>query len=194
MARKREFDKDAVLQQAMLLFWARGYEATSIRELKQAMGISSSSMYEAFGDKRGIFLQALARFCELERAQIAQMARQAPSATVFIEGLFSSVERIAVGTPQTNGSMAFNAMVEFGTQDADVTELLLSHYLGIAEIITAVLAQAQARQHIHTQAAPEHLAHTILSALYGVVTLKGAKPDFAHSGAVGTMMVKLLNS
>ena len=44
MARIREFNKDEVIDRAMMLFWAQGYEVTSIRDLKETMGISSSSM------------------------------------------------------------------------------------------------------------------------------------------------------
>src|SRR5690554_1038604 len=100
MARPREFDKDEVIERAMLLFWEQGYEATSIRDLKKAMGISSSSMYEVFGDKRGIFLLALARFCELERGRIAQMAADAPTPQHFIEQLFATIEVITQPTPR----------------------------------------------------------------------------------------------
>lgn len=55
IARKREFDKDAVSQRVMLLFGDKGYEATSIRDLLNAIGINSSTC-EMFGDKRGVFL------------------------------------------------------------------------------------------------------------------------------------------
>jgi TetR/AcrR family transcriptional repressor of nem operon len=65
MARQREFNKEEVLEQAMMVFWVQGYEATSVRDLQAATGISSSSMYEAFGDKRRLFLATLARYCAL---------------------------------------------------------------------------------------------------------------------------------
>ncbi len=194
MARQREFDKDAVIERAMLLFWQQGYEATSIRDLKEAMGISSSSMYEAFGDKRGIYLLALARFCAQERARIVQMAADAPTPQQFVERLFASVEELAQAYAHAQGSMAFNAMVEFGTLDADVTSLLLEHYFGIAAIIAGVLAQGQAAGGIASREAPQHLAFTILSALQGVATVKGVKPDFAHVRAITQVILRLLDA
>lgn len=58
MARPRSFDRDAALEQAMLLFWERGYDETSIGDLTAAMGIAAPSLYAAFGDKRRLFQEA----------------------------------------------------------------------------------------------------------------------------------------
>jgi AcrR family transcriptional regulator len=62
MARPRSFDRDAALEQAMLAFWANGYEGTSISDLTRAMGIAAPSLYAAFGDKRSLFAEAVARY------------------------------------------------------------------------------------------------------------------------------------
>lgn len=194
MARKREFDKDAVLEQAMLVFWKQGYEATSIRTLQDAMGISSSSLYETFGDKHSIFLAALARFCARERDQTAAQAREATSATQFIEQLFAGAEVIVQNDSSTYGSMAFNTMVEFGMRDADVTKLLFAHYLAIADIVAGVLKEAQRTGAITAREDPLQLAHVILSALQGFVTVKGMKPDFAYGDAFKQVIIRLLNS
>lgn len=195
MPRQRAFNKEDVIEQAMLLFWAKGYEATSIRDLKDRMRISSSSMYEVFGDKRGIFLLALARFCEIERERISQMAASAPTPQALIEALFASVEEvIQPHSVQTQGSLAFNTMVEFGTRDADITPLLLNHYFGIAEIIAERIAQGQSSGAIVSQDDPLQIAHTILSTLQGVATIKGVKPDFDYVQSITRMILKLLNS
>ena len=63
MARLREFDEDKVIDAVVDCFWARGYEATSVRELADCMGISGASLYNAFGDKRALFVTALERYC-----------------------------------------------------------------------------------------------------------------------------------
>jgi len=62
MARPREFDIDAALDRAMEVFWAKGYEASSLHDLLEAMGIARGSLYKAFKDKRSIYLAALDRY------------------------------------------------------------------------------------------------------------------------------------
>ena len=59
MARPREFDESAALDAAVDCFWREGYEATSVRDLAARMGITGTSLYNAFGDKRSLFRQAL---------------------------------------------------------------------------------------------------------------------------------------
>ena len=59
MARPREFDRDAALTAAIEMFWSKGFAATSTEDLVQAMGIGRQSFYNAFGDKRRLYLEAL---------------------------------------------------------------------------------------------------------------------------------------
>ena len=192
MPRKREFDKDNVIAQAMLVFWEKGYEATSVHDLKQAMGISTSSMYETFNDKRGIFLEALAHFCELERQQLTELAQETTSDLQLVERIFDSIEQIAQNTSENYGSLAFNAMVEFGTRDTDVTEVIFNHYFAIAEIIAEVLTKSQTTDNITRQHQPLHLAHLILSTLHGLVAVKGAKPSYDYIEPIKQIILSLL--
>ena len=64
MARPREFDVDAVLDRATELFWARGYEATSVQELVDTLGVNRASLYATFGDKAQLFEAVLRRYGE----------------------------------------------------------------------------------------------------------------------------------
>src|ERR1035438_2174233 len=56
------FDREAALNEAMLLFWRHGFEATSVNDLTKAMGITPPSLYTAFGDKKQLFLEAIQRY------------------------------------------------------------------------------------------------------------------------------------
>ncbi len=81
------FDKDAALEAAMLLFWERGYEGTSMADLTQAMGLSPSSIYAAFGDKQALFSLAVKRYMD-SRAQYATRALEEPTLERVIRALF----------------------------------------------------------------------------------------------------------
>lgn len=62
VGRPRTFDVEAVLEAAMLLFWEQGYEATSLAQLREATGLSSASLYGAFGSKEGLFEKAVEHY------------------------------------------------------------------------------------------------------------------------------------
>jgi hypothetical protein len=59
MARPREFDEAAVLDAAIMRFWQRGYEATSVRDLADEMNITRANLYNPFGDKRSLYVRPL---------------------------------------------------------------------------------------------------------------------------------------
>lgn len=96
------FSKDAALEAAMLLFWERGFEGTSMADLTQAMGLSPSSIYAAFGDKHALFSRAVKRYMNI-RAQYATKALEEPTLKKFIRALFDNTVAFltAPGHPPT---------------------------------------------------------------------------------------------
>jgi AcrR family transcriptional regulator len=81
------FDKNAALEAAMLLFWERGFEGTSMADLTQAMRLSPSSIYAAFGDKHALFSTAAKRYLET-RLQYEADALAEPTLDKVVRGLF----------------------------------------------------------------------------------------------------------
>lgn len=78
--RPRSFDRQAVLRQAMNVFWAKGYDATSLADLTSAMGINPPSLYAAFGSKENLFREAIALYSTSEGDDIWSGIEQAPTA------------------------------------------------------------------------------------------------------------------
>ncbi|MGC1167883.1 MAG: TetR/AcrR family transcriptional regulator, partial [Candidatus Acidiferrales bacterium] len=83
------FDKDAALDAAMLLFWERGFEGTSMADLTQAMGLNPSSIYAAFGDKRALFALVARRYVD-DPAQYAARALAKPTLKGVLRALFDN--------------------------------------------------------------------------------------------------------
>ena len=82
--RPREFSGDDALHAAMVLFWKRGYEGTSVAELADVMGISKPSLYAAFGDKESLFRKAVLLYTNASADEYAQ-ALELPSAKQVAE-------------------------------------------------------------------------------------------------------------
>jgi AcrR family transcriptional regulator len=101
------FDKEAALEAAMLLFWERGFEGTSMANLTQAMGLNPSSIYAAFGDKHALFSLAVRRYLET-RARYAEEALAEPTLDKVIRALFDNTVAFltAPGHPSTCMTLA----------------------------------------------------------------------------------------
>ena len=74
MARSKEFDEEHALALAMDLFWRQGYENTSLADLIQEMGIARQSLYDTFGDKRTLYLKAMAFYRQRTNSSRSPMA------------------------------------------------------------------------------------------------------------------------
>ena len=83
--RPRSFDREVALRRAMELFWAKGYDGTSLSALTAAMGINSPSLYAAFGSKEALFREAVRLYGESEGGRIWASLKKAPTAREGIE-------------------------------------------------------------------------------------------------------------
>ncbi|MDD1057006.1 TetR/AcrR family transcriptional regulator [Streptomyces cocklensis] len=83
---RRAFDRDEALETAMTEFWRYGYEATSVAALTQAMGINPPSLYAAFGNKRQLFSEAVARYAGTHGSYGARALAE-PTARAAVERL-----------------------------------------------------------------------------------------------------------
>lgn len=101
--RPRSFDREAALDAAMRVFWSKGYEGASLAELTEAMGINPPSLYAAFGDKEGLFLEAAARY-EAAVREACPYADE-PSAREAVERLLTDLVGVFTGTGHPRGCM-----------------------------------------------------------------------------------------
>ena len=83
--RPRAFDRDQALEQAMEVFWRKGYDATSISDLTEAMGINPPSLYAAFGDKEKLYLEAVEYYRVQRGEQVRHVLAEEPTARGAIE-------------------------------------------------------------------------------------------------------------
>jgi TetR/AcrR family transcriptional repressor of nem operon len=73
MARKKQFDPNKALAKAMTVFWRLGYESTSVEALMRGMGIAKQSLYDTFGDKRRLYMMALAYYRDEQNGALRRM-------------------------------------------------------------------------------------------------------------------------
>jgi TetR/AcrR family transcriptional repressor of nem operon len=126
MGRPTEFDYERTRDKALVLFWRKGYQATSLADLVEAMGISRSSFYAAFGDKRSLFLECLDVFAERTQDLMGKSRAAHPP----IDALQFFFERNFIGPKWTKahwGCMLVNTILEMADVDDDLRVRASAH-------------------------------------------------------------------
>lgn len=165
MARPREFDREVAVERAMSVFWAKGYAATSTDDLLQAMQIGRQSMYDTFGDKRRLYLEALERYQQENVAGHIERLRSGASPLAGVEallvGLVASDE-----TRRKMGCMGVNAISEFGNTDIELVGLRTRSsrrlHKALIERLLAAQDDGQIGQYVDIEDAARFVAMTML--------------------------------
>lgn len=103
--RPREFDRDAALRKAMAVFWANGYENTSMTQLIEAMGIASPSLYAAFGSKEALFHDAVAQYATEHGGGIWAALDREPGIAAALGAFLNATARMYSTAGQPQGCM-----------------------------------------------------------------------------------------
>ena len=192
MARPREFDETAVLNIAMQCFWRDGYEATSVRDLVAKTGITSASLYNAFGDKRALYRRTLDHYvAESIAERIALCASLPPRAA--IGAFFAEILKRSLGDPQHKGCMLVNAALDVAPHDADFRKIVASVLVRIEAFFLANLKAGQADGTIARTLPATQLAQHLLGVLMGVRVLARVRPERALLEGVVASALALLD-
>ena len=119
--RPRKFEYDRALDAALELFWSQGYRTTTTRDLENAVGLSQSSIYNAFGSKRALLESALDRYEAMTDEQLLRPLEQSADGIAAIEAFFVAL-REWVTRRGRRGCMLINMMAEAGGLDDGVTQ------------------------------------------------------------------------
>jgi Transcriptional regulator len=176
MARPREFDEDTVLEAAMQCFWSSGYEATSTRDLAERMKMTPASMYNAFGDKRALFLRALDHYLNQSlRERLARLESHFPPDAAITRCFSESIER-SLADREHRGCLLVNSA--FGAaQDPDVRTVVAGEIAQIETFFLRCLDAGQTAGLIATTISPGEGAKLLLAGLLGIRVLARVRPD-----------------
>ncbi|WP_406465217.1 TetR/AcrR family transcriptional regulator [Streptomyces sp. NBC_00111] len=176
MARTREFDTEAAVSRAMDLFWTRGYEATSVRDLTAHLGIGQGSLYAAFGDKDGLYRAALEHYRTTLAADALRSLDEGTDVRSAIRTLLVGRIRIGVGH-DGRGCLATNAVCERAPADPTTRRTVRDIQEAGREALTDLLRGAAERGEISTRHDPHTLAAFFVTFLGGLLVSSKITPD-----------------
>ena len=152
----------------MQLFWRKGYHATSVENLTQALHLSRSSLYDTFGDKRSLFLEALKLYSERVIGRTARALNEASSVAAGIQALFDEFAAGVGGASGALGCFMVNSVAELVPYDPDVTAIAAAYSAAMQRLLAEALAQAAPPGKRAGQQTPEQLAAYVFNAMQGV--------------------------
>ncbi|MEU3979380.1 helix-turn-helix domain-containing protein [Streptomyces sp. NPDC026672] len=179
MARTREFDTDAVIAAAMEAFRHTGYEGTSMRDLAEATGLGSGSLYAAFGSKEGLYLAALDLYRQRYALPLISLLRSGNDAREVVREVFvGAVDEIARDGDH-KACLIVAAAMERSHLDGQVAARLRSTTRSLELALFDVIAEGQLRGQITSGRAAADLAAFLVTSLQGLRVMGAVTPDRA---------------
>ena len=171
MGRPREFDRAEALLKAVDVFWEKGYEATSIQDLVDRMGIHRASLYDTYGNKHELFAEAMSRYTVLEhQAAIAQLTAEGPVRDVLTAFFGSIVERIS--QPDDRGCLMIKAAMSNsssnGSRNGMSGRLVSEHFKMVDSALRSCLARGKKQGDIRPDTDIDSLTKFLRSSLEGL--------------------------
>ncbi len=152
----------------MQLFWERGYAATSIQDLVARTGVNRQSLYDTYGDKHALFIDALERYREAGEEKFRSLLSGAGSVRERFERFFRFYLETAVTDPGRRGCFLVNTAVELAPHDLDSAALLETSLTRTEALFETILEEARTRGDLTATADPRALARFLYSALKGL--------------------------
>lgn len=177
MPRDLQFDRESALDLALDQFWSHGFNNTSMRNLAGRLGVSLSSLYNTFGDKRTMFLAALERYdAQILSRRLDHLERSHPPLEA-VRGLFESIAADCAADPVRRGCFLVNTALEMSPHDPDIEREVRAKLGSIEQFFLRALETARSRGDLAPGREPKVVARQLLAALLGIRVLARANPD-----------------
>ncbi|MBP2167367.1 AcrR family transcriptional regulator [Erwinia toletana] len=189
--RPRQFDADAALDLAMLVFREKGYHNASISDLSEAMQLTVGSIYKAFHDKRGLFLQVFARYTSLRNQALRQRLAQQANGRARIAELLRFYLESASDIEGRRGCLVVGSAIELQQLDAELAGLVRAALQRNQQSIRQLIAQGQQDGSVNPQHDAEALGGVLLCLILGM-RVAGKMQDLpAHNRLIVTALTLL---
>jgi TetR/AcrR family transcriptional regulator, transcriptional repressor for nem operon len=177
MPRPKEFNPDDAVEKAMQVFWHKGYEATSMEDLLEAMDLNRGSLYDTFGDKRQLFLKVIDRYCHgfvgEKFSLLDQPGPALPALRRFIHGMIEG----GLADPQRRGCLIANTVMELSPHENEIAGTLRQALKMVEDTFFKVLTRAKQQGELKPDNNPRALACFLTTMMQGtIVMIKAGMP------------------
>jgi len=192
MARPREFDMQEALNAAMSKFWERGYEATSMEDLLDAMGLTKGSLYKAFGDKHSLFLMSLQDYLDRLFRNMKESVESSSDPVESLTAVMGLVENLCCRQVLPKGCFAVNTVVELSQRDEKASEILKRHLVRVEKLFTGLISSGQQSGAFRSDISAEHLAEALFVYIFGMLAQSRGVANQARSKRLSSFALSML--
>ena len=168
---EKAYNETEILERAMVAFWARGYEATSVSDLVEAMGINRGSIYAAFDGKHALFMQALRHYDDVHRRKYLERVSEKYPARQAILTVFDDA---AAGTDQKvrpAGCLLVNTSLELSPHDPEVRSFVNACLREVEEFFYCKVEAAKDEADVSATLDSRSTAQALLGLFLGIRVL-----------------------
>ncbi len=139
MPRPRAFDEESVLDNAMNIFWSKGFESTSVQDLVEETGLNRASMYSSFGDKKALFLRVLDHYSlKISSKRFAKL-RETADGRVAIVTTFKDTTRHSCEDGHLKGCLMVNSGMELAPHDPETAAIAQQAFRRVEDMFANAL-------------------------------------------------------
>lgn len=171
VGRPKQFERREALASALEIFWTKGYEATSVQDLVDAMGVNRGSLYDTFGDKHALFVEAVEHYLSDHITKMIEALSADRSPLAGIQGFFNKLVDDLTSGNRCRGCLITNAAVELAPHDQEVADVIRQSLKMIEKAFRDQLNQAIEKGEISAASDTRMLARFLLTSLQGVVVM-----------------------
>ncbi|MGR5177342.1 TetR/AcrR family transcriptional regulator [Vibrio parahaemolyticus] len=170
MAKSAQFDRDEVIHKAMLLYWEKGFHATTMRNLQHAVDMRPGSIYAEFGSKEGIFKAAIEHYVRLggERLEQAILDQGSPL-TGLANFVLESVKPCHKEMPN-NMCMLAKTVAELSDEQTELLSITRHSLRLMEQKFSDVITRAQALGEVNSDISSQRLAQHLQIQIMGIRT------------------------
>lgn len=174
---QKQFNEADALDKAMHAFWARGYEATSIQDLVDCMGIKRGSIYATFGDKHTLFLKTLEHYETLYCHDRLASLRENHTPRAAILSVFESGISVAMSDHNRSGCFLINTAIELSPHDPRVAHVVARGLSAAETFFRDTVEDGQERGELSRDIDPVDTARAMLGLLTALRVLARGRPE-----------------
>ncbi|QHT69729.1 TetR/AcrR family transcriptional regulator [Rhodocytophaga rosea] len=168
MARTKEFDTKEVLEKAVELFSCKGYNGASMQDVVDCLGLSRSSLYDTFGDKRQLYLEALKRYKQQNTAAVVDLIHQSKDIKSTIREMLLTAVQESFQDQQRKGCFMVNTAVEMAPHDPEFARLVQANMQEVENAFCEAIKNSQSLGQMSAVHEPRSLARFIFNTISGL--------------------------